>query len=73
MHFGTIKSFNSHTGYGFIQYDEQKVKRELFFHFTKIAEQKKFRKLKHGDKVSFVIKINPTYNKEQAFEIQQIK
>ena len=52
MEMGQVLWFNQNNGYGYIQHIDG---RELYFHYTAIAESGRQKLLSHGMKVSFVL------------------
>lgn len=76
---GIVKFFNLHKGYGFIRETTKNngpwlrnkyTGKEIFVHFASIVSNESFRQLKNGDKVTYKIKMNTKYKKEQAVNVK---
>jgi len=52
MQEGTIKWFDSHRGYGFIEQEDRGKDKDVFVHYSAI-EGEGYKSLKEGDKVEF--------------------
>ena len=51
MQEGTIKWFDAHRGYGFIEQEDRG--KDVFVHYSSIIGDNEYKSLKEGDKVSF--------------------
>ena len=73
---GIVKFFNVHKGYGFISETNSHSKwmrrtgKEIFVHFANIVSNERFRQLKTGDLVTYKVKMNTKYKKEQAVNVK---